>query len=660
MRNVATPIMFIVALNGMMLAPRPAIAQEAAKSTETKIGYIRPNIPNFEIPPLRGRHYEDTVPDTIDIAERARLAINCLTEATNPDWDYDIFFWVHFFTGYGHGDPYRNPPVMRADCSSWCHMKFAEALPLLRLITGSDQNNHVDRVWMESILKSIGPDGLFYWPLVGKPYYRRGYAWMSTGIWREDGTSLPLGDERITQFTHPLAGRYIGAMTIYYLRDDNPIFKNGVWRKTIERMIDRWAELAIDKGDYAYYPAAGYAPGAKVPRDLDMPMNITGEECNNRLIQGLAQYYRVNRYEPAKELAGKLVNFMRYRINWFDDEARWIDGPADVFEIDFFHAYTITLLSMLDYAMATGDQELLEFVHSGFRYGLEQTVVPSSTLIGWFPENLRPNYPSCELCGIADMIALALKLTDAGLADYLDDVDRWTRNMFIEGQLTETDWVYRLASEEPETPVREFETAERAIERNLGAFSGWITPNEWVVRNGIMHCCTGNAARTLYTIWEHMLDYEDGRLRVNFLMNRASRWADIHSHVPYEGRVDVKVKKSCDQVLVRVPQWIATGSGEISASRNESRVELEWDGRYLKCGPVAKGETLTVRFPISERTVAERIGGKDYTFIIRGSDVVSVDPPGRDHPLFQREHYRSGKTRFHKVTRFASDETIRW
>jgi hypothetical protein len=42
--------------------------------------------------------------------------------------------------------------------------KFEEALPPMRLISGNNLNDRVDRVWMTNALRQIGPDGLVYWP----------------------------------------------------------------------------------------------------------------------------------------------------------------------------------------------------------------------------------------------------------------------------------------------------------------------------------------------------------------------------------------------------------------------------------------------------------------------------------------------------------------
>src|ERR1700679_2825118 len=43
------------------------------------VQYIRDSAPHFDIPSYAGARYQDTVPDTLDIAERAKLGIHMLT-----------------------------------------------------------------------------------------------------------------------------------------------------------------------------------------------------------------------------------------------------------------------------------------------------------------------------------------------------------------------------------------------------------------------------------------------------------------------------------------------------------------------------------------------------------------------------------------------------
>ena len=51
----------------------------------------------------RGKRYLADVPDTLDLFENAKLAINALTSCTNPDDSCETYFY---------GNAARNPPVM--------------------------------------------------------------------------------------------------------------------------------------------------------------------------------------------------------------------------------------------------------------------------------------------------------------------------------------------------------------------------------------------------------------------------------------------------------------------------------------------------------------------------------------------------------------------
>ena len=49
-----------------------------------------------------------------------------------------------------------------------------------------------------------------------------------------------------------------------------------------------------------------------------------------------------------------------------------------------------------------------------------------------------------------------------------------------------------------------------------------------------------------------------------------------------------------------------------------------------------------------------------YTIIRRGNEVVWIDPPGTNRPLYQRGHYRQGHTLWMKVKRFIPAPEILW
>jgi hypothetical protein len=461
-------------------------------------------------------------------------------------------------------------------------------------------------------------------------------------------------------------------MTAYYLRDKNPL-----WKETNERMIRRLTELAVDRGNFAYIPHGAFAPNARFGPDAKMPTGYdTVDYGNIRMIQGLSQYFRATGYEPAIKLAAKLTAFGMGPADYYDEKGRFLVSPNEIeallnsprLKIHYpeakdlkygghFHNHTIGLLSILEYAVAAQDRNALQFVDSGYHYAKTQ----GSSLVGFFPELAIDNkYFACESCELGDMIAIALKLTDGGVGDYYDDVDRWVRNQFAEQQLTNGDWFYEFAKTQPKKPVAFNETADRLVERNIGTFAGWASGNEFASQIGIQQCCLGNSARALYYVWDRIVQRQGEELRVNLLLNRASKWAEIYSHIPYQGRVDLNIKQPASAVLAHVPEWIKTGSRDVICKVNGASRPLHWEGRYVNLGPARAGERMSLTFPIPTRTVQERIGNVPYTLTIKGNTVITIDPPGTVGPLYNRAYYSASAAPMRKMQRFVPEEEIHW
>jgi hypothetical protein len=196
-------------------------------------------------------------------------------------------------------------------------------------------------------------------------------------------------------------------------------------------------------------------------------------------------------------------------------------------------------------------------------------------------------------------------------------------------------------------------------ERVVGCFAAQASANDWVGRHPecTQACCNGNGARTMYYVWQSMLSQKHGRLQVHLLMNRASVWADVASYIPYQGRVDVRAKEPCE-LRVRIPEWASPSQTRCTVEGAGRQVD--WDGRYALVGRVARGKTVTLTFPISERSQRAIINGQPYTLICRGNEVVHIDPPGRYLPLYQRARYRQDQARTTTVTRFVADRQIDW
>lgn len=600
------------------------------------IKYICTEIPDFNLHEYKGEWYERLVPDTLDISEMAARAINCMTSVTDPLADHEAYFGVVFK---------NNPVYMKHEYSDLCQMKFHEAVPLCRIISGSQQNVEVEKIWMETLLKQIGPEGLLYLPVVGRP-------WAVRDFW-EAGESFAEKLANSEQLLCPVVGRNIAAFTLYYLLTGDEL-----WKNTIDNMVEGLTRSAIHKKDYAYYSPT-------------VMLAVKGSECSmadekpimeaevREIIPALVRWYRYTGSKPAIELARKLINYVIEVVKYLDDNGNFTyEGH--------FHQHTAVALCVLDYIIATGDRKYFNLVIKTYESGKNL----GNTRMGYFPEFVNSDiYENSELCGVADMINLAIKLTEYGASDFYDDADRWIRNMFAEGQLTKEKATYiekysvKFGNQRNifgKTDPEEYIEYDNVLAKNVGAFAGWPRPNEWWAEDhpyGIMHCCTGNSSRALYYIWQGMITRKDDTYYVNLLFNRSTKMFDMDSHIPYSGRVDFIAKEDVT-LKVRLPEWVK--ADEALATVNKKPVHLDIEGRYVSAGEIKAGDILTISFPIYEKWEELVIEKHSYNVLIRGNEIVYINPPGTICPIFNREHYRSRETRWKRKTCFVSHEKDIW
>jgi hypothetical protein len=524
--------------------------------------------------------------------------------------------------------------------------EMQQALVLLRTMTGSDLNEAVDRSWMEMLLKMQGPDGLLYYPVVGRP-------WQQRGVDNPQYGGLPDGEHVTGPYNN---GEILGAVALYYLRSGDPL-----WMDLGARVVDGLTRLGVVRDDTIFYPKGMYGLGELSDQGAPIPSHTHRNIALGWMAQGVLQFARATGHQPAMELAAKLFRFVRYHAGMYRTDGTWLaDDPAHSAS-SHFHAHTYPLIGMLEYALLTGDDDLAEFVRTSYEFGRAH----GEPLTGFFPEHVfTSRRETSELCEVGDMVGLALKLSAAGLGDYWDDADRWIRNMFAEGQLRQCDWMVRAGSGLRRLPIDgSYQTDERVGESNVGAFAGWPAPDDFFGahsnghNNVFMHCCTANCSRTIYYIWEHILHQQGDRVRVNLLMNRASPSVDVESHIPYEGQVDIKVKQG-SQLSVRIPEWVSPEEAAVqvdSVTRSTG-----WDGRYAEIGAMKPGAVVTITFPIAERTDSVWIEQERYALVRKGNEVVVIDPPGRYAPLYQRDHYRERGARWHQMERFVPEQPIEW
>ena len=615
-------------------------------------------------PSWEGQYYEAEVPDTLDLTERAELSISAITSLLNPSYDYTQFTFVEYRT---------DPPaaIMGHGGLTNLNPKWMESLPLLRIMTGSTQNRDIDPRLVESLVHITGEDGLAYQP----PEHPGAFY---------DEFTRERGKPAADMFGE---GRFLLALSVWSQLSTDPLYKS-----LAERKIKRLSELAVPHNNGLYFRRGrGYSPGEENTDQLeiyaitdhdvaDPNIGMVGTAAFHTMgtaAMGAGRYYAVTGYPPALELAKGAATYLKDHAKLVDDDGKWHGWH--------FHIVAAGLLGVLEYATAANDREVLEWVQRSYEYGKSI----GDPMLGFFAGipgcercEFNPNAEECgrdhqrtevEPCSISDMLLIALKLTHAGLGNYYEDVEYYLRNLFVETQITNLDFLESLPGQLSEAERKKAGeilgnyaldprqvSTERAAERGVGSFV-CSRPNQWYI-GGLpgpqaCGCCLGNGARILYYIWDSILQSEDENLRVNLLLNRASPWADVSSYLPYQGKVvlDLKQRKN---LFVRIPDWV--NKKRVSCSVNGKRRTFKWDGSYIAVGSAQPEDQVVVTFPIVERTLTRDIKSQQYEVTFRGFTAVDLQPGADVTPLFQRAHYRSSRAPMKKVRRFVTEQKISW
>ena len=596
---------------------------------------------------VAGERYQATVPDTLDLATRAALAINALTRTTDSTHNYESYQCANFNV---------RPPYMNHSWGGPCLQKPAEALPMMRVMSGSEQNLEVDRAMVEGLLSDIDDDGLWWLKTEGRP-------------WRAE----TFKEDNVFVCAH---ARLMLALLAWYAVDGD-----SKWLETVQRMADGLGKLAVHHDGIAFYPDEQYYRSGWKNVDASRPESGWGGRwtiADGVAIRALSRWYATSGDEASLDLARKLVKGALKPANWVPtQEPKMIVSAEHAHWRGHFHATTMRVMGLLEYALATNDARMKRFVRDFYEYGRNFGI----SRLGFVPavggdHGSYVDRPQVnEGCATADMIWLAVGLCDSGVGDYWEDIDQAVRNHLVENQLLRADLLEEISAAGPEHVIDpRTMTDDDVIARNIGSFSAGADPTMlfpmWTM------CCVGNCSVALYRGWESILRHNEGVVQVNLLLNRASPWLDVDSYLPYNGKVVLKNKKA-GRVHVRVPLWADKGA---TRSRiNGKGVPPAWLNNYLVFGGLSANDVITVEFPMVETTEqhTEPTYQTTFTCQMRGNTLVDISPRretpswetvGQDdgvtsvlskgYPIYEREHLKGDEAPMREVTRYVSPEVI--
>ncbi len=181
------------------------------------------------------------VPDTLELAEHGRLALGGMLGSLDPAVDYECYFLAFF-------DVHPAYMVHFSSMVSGVMPKYVEALPMLRLMSGSRQQMDIQDGFMAAMLSNMAEDGLVYDRVQANRPWNTGVEY-GVRNWDEDYANMA-GN-----------GRLLAGLIYWHQWTGEPKWKE-LAKKTAERMLD----LAIVRGDVAYYPNPGLGNDFSYPR----------------------------------------------------------------------------------------------------------------------------------------------------------------------------------------------------------------------------------------------------------------------------------------------------------------------------------------------------------------------------------------------------------
>ena len=615
--------------------------------------------------PYSGTRVEATVPDTLDLADRAELAINGLGGTTDPDLAY-----LHYFNQRFACQP---PYMVHHGADTTCTPKYVESFPMMRVMCGSERYLDLETAQRAALLSCID-DGL-YWNR-----FDSARPWATSYHPAFDGER---GEEDLANVGGN--GRMLRALVACFELDPRP-----EWEEAIRALVGGLNRIAVSREDYSYYPDGGFGEPFNYPRSgwlrTDEPKSeIEGGEgavtaYQAHQIQGLARWYRLSGDEQALGLARRLTRFCMLPKFWggVPDPAGerdelvvhvapglpdpvCISGEEQGHWFSHFHARAIALRGMMEYGLVAHDIRILEFVQRAY----EHTWTYGIPRMGWV--NCYPAAVNvCEGCALGDLVALGIRLSEAGVGDSWDAVDAVARNQLVEQQLTRADLLERVAAagaERTEEPAHvNQELRVNVIERSLGIYGGHASPSA-MPEVWSMTCCTGNGTQGLYYVWEGIVREEGQTAEVNLLLNRSADLVDIDSHLPYSGKVVIRNKRA-RRVTVRMPHWVRRP--EVRADVAGVARGLSWVGNRVVFDDLAPEDTVTLTFPVEETTASYTVAARTameqtYACTFRGSTLVDISPRDEaptSYPIYLRDHLRGDEAPMRKVERFVADRTI--
>lgn len=586
-----------------------------------------------------GSYTEREMPDTLNLAQRAGMSLNAMLNVADDDYE-----GIPFFSGFLQSDE-QNPAWMSH--GNWdfgsSHGRLVDSIALVRAMTGTSEGTEVEERYRSNLLGFIKQDGLCY---------RR-------------NTFTPEETARLGAAFRPGASMIdqraviLGLGTWYAATGDEKV------RGYADRHVAALKRISRKERESWYYPASEYFEGGWPSLDA-VNTRLAYDPCAmwGRQVNPVLTWHLLTGNSDALELCENFVANIVQRSGAFLPDGSF-NGALE-YRNGHFHTRMGTLYSVAKFASYTNNAPLIAWAERSFNWALQNWC----TSFGWTPGDMHDQGYEHETCTLVDMIGCAITLAHSGYTQYWQVAERFLRNHLVESQLTDVSWVYQLDTKERDVPKHK--TFYKVGDRLKGAFAGYAAPNDFVYsgvkgRGHIMDvqvCCVASGARGLFYGWNNIVTEKRGRVSVNLLLNRATKWLDVESSLPYEGKVVLRIKQDIPDLVCRTPDWAPYGAINVRYCCNgDEKLETGRslpcvDKVFMKLGSVAKDTVVTIEFPVPVRETTETAIDEQYKVRWLGDNVTGISPRGTYLPLYDKPEAFTGGTPIRRVILYEGNETV--
>lgn len=545
------------------------------------------------------------IPDTLMLEERARHAINAMIGMADRDHGYIPFFAAnlkHEPAFVTHGD---------WDYGS-SHGRMIDGLVLARHMSGEEEfGKDVEERYRANLMSFFKEDGMSYRQI------------NPARNWEPNANLI---DQRAV----------ILSLTSWFMETGDARVKEAA-----DRHVAALKRIAVKERDVWYYPASEYKEtGWPSANAVQLRLAPDPAAFCGRLIMPLLKYHELTGNADAFELCQYFTALIIERSGVFNADGSFNDSLA--YRSGHFHTRIGTLDAIARFGAFTGNAAMIAWVKKCYDWALTKC-----TSFGWTPGDLHEQAYEHETCSLVDLIATGITLARSGYVEYWGVVERFLRNHLAESQLLDLDWVVQTDDKSADIPyVKSF---YKVAERTRGSFAGYSAPNDFVCdvnegrghTNDLQLCCLGSGTRGLFMGWSNTVTEDKGTISVNFLLNRGSKWLDVSSYLPHEGKVVLDIHQDIERLQVRIPEWAGFTKIQFERERDgqtesgRGNEPSRWVNKhFLLLGPARAGEKITVTFPLSFRKTLENAVGQTFEAEWRGDDVIGITPQGKTKPLY--------------------------